>query len=451
MLNKAVGYYNELLEDSALRESSVTALAEKLEEGRLIFGGRRLSPYLRPHFVLEADWVRTSVICDTIFGTLQKIKDAAIGSEELLAELGVTEAERALIAPDPGYRQAAPTARLDSFLTDDSYSYVELNGESPAGIAFSDSARDIFLDLPIVRKFRERFEIHGLEGRRRLLESLLKCYEEYLGHLPTESPTIAIVDLKGLPTIQEFELCKEYFESQGFHSIICSPDELEFDGEKLACDGERIDIVYRRLLVREYLPIIDEHPQLFEAYKAGKVCVANSYRALILHKKAMFAVMTNERFADLFSEKELASIRAHVPWTRNFREERTRFYDADIDLIEWTRGNRGNLVLKPNDDYGGHGIFIGWACDETEWDAAIAHALSTGDYLVQERVKTAKEPFPYIHEDGTVEMSDSMVDLDPLMFHGKTGSAFTRLSTSELANVSSGGGMVPTLILRGEK
>ena len=69
---------------------------------------------------------------------------------------------------------------------------------------------------------------------------------------------------------------------------------------------------------------------------------------------------------------------------------------------------------------------------------------------MQERVKTAKEVFPYINDDGTIEMKEQMVDLDPLLFNGKVGSAFTRLSTTELANVSSGGGMVPTLILKGK-
>jgi hypothetical protein len=46
-------------------------------------------------------------------------------------------------------------------------------------------------------------------------------------------------------------------------------------------------------------------------------------------------------------------------------------------------------------------------------------------------------------------MSEQLVDLDPLLFYGKVGSAFTRLSTTELANVSSGGGMVPTFVLQG--
>ena len=78
---------------------------------------------------------------------------------------------------------------------------------------------------------------------------------------------------------------------------------------------------------------------------------------------------------------------------------------------------------------------------------AIEEALADGDYLVQERVQTSKEMFPYLDQDGGIYMFEQLVDLDPLLFNGKVGSAFTRLSTTELANVSSGGGMVPTFII----
>ncbi len=119
-----------------------------------------------------------------------------------------------------------------------------------------------------------------------------------------------------------------------------------------------------------------------------------------------------------------------------------------VDLVEWTRSNPHKLVLKPNDDYGGHGIFIGWNTSPSEWDDAIELALKNGDYLVQERVRTAKETFPMITDDaGNWEMVEQLVDLDPLLFLGKVGSAFTRLSSNELANVTAGGGMVPTFII----
>src|SRR6188768_1735856 len=134
MLKQAVAYYNELLEDADLAASSFQVLHDGLEHNKLIFGGRPLCPYLRPHFVTESDWKSAVATCETIWSALQKVKDAAVNDDALLDELGITEIEKELVKIDPGYKQVSPTARLDSFLTEDAYSFVELNGESPAGI-----------------------------------------------------------------------------------------------------------------------------------------------------------------------------------------------------------------------------------------------------------------------------------------------------------------------------
>lgn len=448
LLSEAVDHYHSLLEADGVAEATLRELQDGLESNKLIFGGRPLSPYLRPHFITADDWTRVRATCETIWSALQKVKDAAVQDDAILDELGITEIEKDLVKIDPGYKQVSPTARLDSFLTDEAYSFVELNGESPAGIAFADSATEIFQTLPVMRQFAERYSVSGLEGRPKMLDVLIDCYQEFLGRSPERNPTIAIVDLKDLPTIKEFELFKEYFESRGYPSIICSPDELEFKDDFLRYkDGTAIDVVYKRLLVNEYLPIMAEQSALLDAYRAGAVCMVNSFRGKLVHKKAVFAVLTNERYAKLFDHAELKAIDAHVPWTRKFQHENTVNRGEQIDLVEWTRANSHKLVLKPNDDYGGHGIAIGWCSSAAEWDEAIETALNDSDYLVQERVSTAKETFPMITDDGKCEMVEQLVDLDPLLFNGVVGSAFTRLSSNELANVTAGGGMVPTFII----
>jgi len=378
---------------------------------------------------------------------IQKVKDAAVEDDAIVTRLGLTDIERELVAIDPGYKAVSPTARLDSFLTSARYSFVELNGESPAGIAYADAAYDIFSSLPVMKEFAKHYNVRPLYGRRLMLEVLLESYEEFLGHTPERKPRIAIVDLPGVPTVSEFELFRDFFESNGYPSVICTPQELEFRDDRLSVSGEEIDIVYKRLLVNEYLPIIDEYPALLNAYRAGAICMVNSFRSKLIHKKALFAVLTDERHASLFSAAELAAIRAHVPWTRIVRDEASDYGNERIELLEFVRRNSECLVLKPNDDYGGHGITIGWNVDQSEWDDAIEKALKNGDYLVQERVPTARETFPALTDDGRVEFAEQLVDLDPLLFNGKVGSAFTRLSYTELANVSSGGGMVPTYIV----
>jgi hypothetical protein len=447
MLNEAVAYYHELLNDSELAGSSLKLLDEGLERAKLIFGGRRLSPYLRPHFVTEDDFSRIVHVCETIWRAIEKVKDAAVANESLLDELGLTPIERELVKIDPGYRAVSPTARLDSFLTEASYNFVELNGESPAGIAYCDAAFEIFESLPVMKRFAETYTLRRFEGRPLMLKVLLDCFEEFLGRKPDHAPHIAIVDLKGMPTQKEFELFREYFESQGCPSIIASPDELEFANGRLRARDFEIDIVYKRLLVNEYLPIVREQPALLDAYKAGAVCMVNSFRSKIIHKKALFAVLTDARHASLFSADERAAITGHVPWTRRVRSGHSDYFGEDIDLLPFIDERRDRLVLKPNDDYGGHGIYIGWNTDEIGWDEAIHNALANGDYLVQERVPTARETFPALTPDDTIQFVEQLVDLDPLLFNGKVGSAFTRLSSNELANVTAGGGMVPTFVI----
>ena len=447
MFPDAVSRYHDLLHDATLAESSRVMLDEGLEQAKLIFGGRRLSPYLRPHFVTEADFARIVRVCETVWSAIQKVKDAAIIDPSIVADLGVTEVERELISIDPGYRAVSPTARLDSFLTEDAYSFVELNGESPAGIAYVDAAFEIFSRLPVMQKFGETYNLRPLYGSRYMLEVLLDSYKEFLGRKPDTAPQIAIVDLGERPTQSEFELFKEFFERQGYPTIICTPEELEFSNNRLRVRDFQIDIVYKRLLVNEYLPIIGEYPALLDAYRAGAICMVNSFRSKLIHKKALFAILTDKRRASLFSAAELEAISKHVPWTRLVRAEKSDYFGEEVDLVDYIKRNRNKLVLKPNDDYGGHGITIGWNSDEAAWSAALESALADGDYLAQERVPTAREVFPALTADGRIEFEEQLVDLDPLLFNGKVKSAFTRLSSTELANVSSGGGMVPTFII----
>jgi hypothetical protein len=447
MFPEAVARYHDLLANHELAEASRAMLDEGLERAKLIFGGRRLSPYLRPHFVSETDFARISSICETVWAAIQKVKDAAVANPKIVDDLGLTEVERDLVAIDPGYAAVSPTSRLDSFLTASAYSFVELNGESPAGIAYADAAYDIFSSLPVMKQFAEDYNLRALYGRQFMLDVLLDSHEEFLGHKPQQPPRIAIVDLADVPTVKEFELFREFFERAGYPSIICTPQELEFKNNRLSHAGAEIDIVYKRLLVNEYLPIMSDYPALLDAYRAGAICMVNSFRSKLIHKKALFAVLTDRKHAHLFTQTELDAIHSHVPWTRIVRDEQSDYRDRSIELLEFIRNNNERLVLKPNDDYGGRGITIGWNVDQRSWEKAIQSALADGDYLVQERVPTARETFPALTPDGRIEFAEQLVDLDPLLFNGKVGSAFTRLSATELANVSSGGGMVPTYII----
>ena len=63
---------------------------------------------------------------------------------------------------------------------------------------------------------------------------------------------------------------------------------------------------------------------------------------------------------------------------------------------------------------------------------------------MQERIPIRREVFPYVTPQGNVEFRDMLVDFAPYLFRGKLSGYLTRLSATGLANVTSGGGQVPS-------
>ncbi len=104
--------------------------------------------------------------------------------------------------------------------------------------------------------------------------------------------------------------------------------------------------------------------------------------------------------------------------------------------------NKDQLVLKPNDEYGGKGVIIGWETEPVVWAEALRQALAEPS-IVQARAVIAYEDFPSIDDQGKVAFGQRLVDCDPFLFHGDlVGACLTRLSTVTLLNVTAGGGSV---------
>jgi hypothetical protein len=354
----------------------------------------------------------------------------------------VTDEERELVAIDPGYKRLSPSARLDSFLTAKAFQYVELNAETPAGIGYNEVLVDLFLELPVMKKFQDRWTLTRFAARERLLETLLGCYRESGGK--EAHPRIAIVDYEEVPTRTEHHLFREFFESRGHEAIVCDPRHLTYEGGLLRHDGKPIDIVYKRLLVNELLDRKEANAAFLKAAAERAATVVNPFRCKPIHKKAIFAVLTDDELQPSFTAEERSAIAAHVPWTRRVTDARTLRHGQEIDLLPFVRKNRERLVMKPNDEYGGKGVFIGWECSAGQWDDALQQALAAS-YVVQEKVELQRMSFPELAPE--LRFRDLVVDLDPFVFDGEVEGFLTRLSGSSLANVTSGGGQVPSFLV----
>ena len=415
---------------------------------RLTFGGRLLCPFLRPFFVDAADEWRVRETAESLWTFGERVVQAAIADPSLLDDLALSAEEIALARIDPGYSTASTAARADAFLLPDSLQFAEYNAESPAGAAYSQHLAEVFDALPIMQSFRRaaRQSVRMFKPVEQLLDALVASYGEWGGSSST--PQVAIVDWREVPTFTEFELLRDAFIAAGVPTLIADPRDLEIRGGRLVAGGHPIDLVYRRVLINDIVARRAECAALIDAYEKRLVCVANTLRCKIPHKKAFFAVLTDERRAGLFDTHEQAIIRRHVPWTALVRERHVVRDGRELDLVPYLRANRTNLVIKPNDEYGGTGVTLGWESTESEWDAAIARALAEQQrgWVAQERIAIRREPFPVCGDAG-LEIRDMLVDFAPYLFRGRLAGFLTRLSSTGLANVTSGGGQVPAFVV----
>jgi uncharacterized circularly permuted ATP-grasp superfamily protein len=429
--------------DVELTPAFCSELAAQMRAKRLTFGDRVHCPFLRPFFISEADEARVRPVAETIAVLGERVVEAALTSRALLAQVGLSAEEERLARIEPGYKTASTASRLDAFLLPDSLQFAEYNAESPAGLGYAETLAEVFRGLPTMTRFEEQFRVESYPLSASILDALLASYRDWGGK--SAKPVIAIVDWREVPTWSEFEILRERFEARGIPALVSDPRDLVFDGRRLSAQGRKIDLVYRRVLINDIVANPEECEALVEAYEARAVCVANTFRCKIPHKKAFFAVLTDEQNEKLFSSAEHALIRRHVPWTRRLEDTRTTRDGESFELLEYVRANRDNFVMKPNDEYGGTGVTLGWETEPAAWDAAIQNALAEPDdaWVVQERIKVRREIFPYADAQGKVTLRDMLVDFAPYLFRGRLAGYLCRLSATGLANVTSGGGQVP--------
>jgi hypothetical protein len=445
-IQEAIDRYHGLLDDQ-LAADSQAALNIDLRARKLYFGERPLCTVLRPHFYEPPQWAYLKHETEILLGAFARAHAACMADPKLRAQLALEPYEEVLLSLDIGFEVPWTTSRLDAFydlLNGRSLRFVEYNAETPAGMAYEDQLAEAFLALEPMKRFGEHYVIRSFSMRQGLLQSLLEIYRQWGGK---NQPQIGIIDWSDVPTLSEHELCRMYFEEIGIRTILADPRSLEFRDGALWAGDFRIDLIYKRVLCSELIDRMGLDNPIVQALKNRAVCMSNAFSAKLMAKKASFALLSDERNAHLYTDEQRTAIEAHIPWTRIVEERKTQFHGQQIDLLPYIAEHRDQFVLKPNDEYGGKGVIIGWEAPVELWDKALQEA-TTMPVVVQERVNIAYEDFPSV-TDGKLNINRRLVDADPFIFFGRTANGcLTRLSSVTLLNVTAGGGsVVPTFVI----
>ena len=440
LVRRAVGEWHGLLERDALAAESAGRMDEEHRRRGMFFGDRALCTVLRPRLLTTGQyrWIRREIA--VLMRAFRKLHERGVVDAAFRGQFRLLDWEEELVHDDPGFSSPCPTSRLDAFFSSDEQTlrFTEYNAETPAGPAYMDELSEVFLALPVTGEFLRSHVLHPLPARQGVLHALLGAWREVSGR--NELPRIGILDWSDVPTQSEFGFFRDYFGRHGIACEIADPRECEYrNGHLVTRGGFAIDLIYKRVLIDELVLRLGMDSPVVRAVRDRAVCMVNPFRCKIIYKKAGFAVLGDERNADMFDAEEAAAIQAHVPWTRVVEERRTQKDGETIDLLPWIAENREQLVLKPNDDYGGRGIVLGWLVSDDAWREALA-AAAEAPCVVQERIVLPEEPFPS-WVDGGVQVTSRMLDIAPFLTDtAHMNGCLTRIATDPLLNVTAGGG-----------
>ncbi len=458
-LNEAIARYHKILESEAYRDLSwVKELQERMEADQLSSGGRLLCPFLRPNFVTQRQYDALVKAGEALLSANYRMQQVVLASPRLLAKLELLPAEKMLASIDPGYNIPEVSSNLDLQFSNGSLQVTQYNGDAPTGVAYTENLADIFYDSPPVKEFRRKYTLTHVGGKEPFLAALLEAYNQFLAHRHAgngngrangnsqpKRPNIALLEFRQANRKSEFEIFRAYFRREGFQAEILSPEQLEYKNGKLRAGSLEIDLVYRRFSVQEFLVRFDLSHPLVKAYRDLKVCVINSFRSEMAHKRAMLALLSDETLTARFPIAERKAIREHVPWTRLLQPGMATYGDAQVELLDFVRDRREKLALKPNEDSSDQPSFIGAEMDQSAWERAIRQAQRSL-YVVQERVEQARLLFPLLSY-GHLEFREMNVDVHPQAFLGKVSGCSSWLSASGSGGFSTSAGITPTFII----
>lgn len=243
---------------------------------------------------------------------------------------------------------------------------------------------------------------------------------------------------------ENINLAKRLDAIDGLSGALMSPDELELRNGRACYRGTPVSIAFVDFNTDVLLNLHRKHNLQPLLQLVSERRVINPRGTEPINVKSMFEILTSEG-----KERFSAESVARTPWTRRFLPGKALGPKGEQidDLIEWTRSNWDNLVLKPERGYSGMGVRVGVVNPDA--DEAVGLALEKGLYIVQKKIPLhlwAEECVSFQVDKGVFL---ERVQTDFRCLFGASGLfGFLVRYGGVPTNVGSGGGVQPLALLK---
>lgn len=331
-----------------------------------------------PNLIDETDLAFLESVAATTHAILTKIIAKYLEDVSYRELFGFSPDLERLITLPCDYDEFLPLARFDIFLNEEDYEFkfCEFNTDGSGAMS-----RDLELGRALklgetYNEFSKRHQVEQFELFDSWVESFMDNYRQC--PYAKEVPTIAVTDFRESGVFTDFNRFIEAFKKAGYPARFVDVRDFVFDGSKLIdpSDGCEIDAIYRRSVTSEMLQHPGECDALIDAVEARKVCLIGHFRTTVVHSKVISIVLFDERTRAFLTTEECKFIDRYVPRTYRLNS------DIPLDLQE-VRENKANWIMKPEDDYGAHGVYPGVSFSSEQWSELISEKLDSG-YVLQE-------------------------------------------------------------------
>jgi uncharacterized circularly permuted ATP-grasp superfamily protein len=376
-----------------------------------------------------------NLFVDDIYNARKIVKDGVFPAELLAESVNFREA---CVGAHPAHGAWAHICGSDLVRDADGTMYVlEDNLRVPSGVSYMLENRQITKRV-LADLFRD-LDIHPVDSYSNRLQELLAS----LSPRPGEPPTVAVLT----PGIFNAAYFEHAFLAQQIGAHLVEGDDLYVDEDdcvqmRTIAGPVRVDVIYRRVDDLFLDPEVFRRdsvlgvPGLMRAWKAGNVAIANAPGAGVADDKAVYAYVPDIIRYYLGEEPQIANV--------------PTFVCADDVQRSHVLAHLDELVVKPANESGGYGVFVGSAATQAEKEEVRRRILADPRNHVAQpilRLSTA----PTLCEGRVVPRH---LDLRPFVLSGDrpyvTQGGLTRVALREgslVVNSSQGGGSKDTWII----
>ena len=181
---------------------------EKIKNSTAIYKGKPIPFLYQPMLYTEDDVNSFKKINESLMNILNKVIKKYVDDADFRKKFGFSKELEELILIDPGYKVNVPIGRFDIFYKDrDNFKFCELNADGASAMNEDYVLNEILLNSKAIQKLKEEYDVYYKETIYKWVDEAIKLYSTSEGSI--EKPNIAIMDLSGGGTIEEFKVFKK--------------------------------------------------------------------------------------------------------------------------------------------------------------------------------------------------------------------------------------------------